>query len=244
MKNNVCIDTNNLIFFIIIMFGITIYGCVHNIPHHIINDSNHDNISNNDPSVHNQTVNNQINYQNPALVQHSQSYQHLMDRVYNPLRYPYRSMPQYNNYMQPVFGHQPRQNVSDCPNTPFTNCSSNYVNNNMHNMNNPPTYFTSPVPPSVSTQGPIGIPQQMGTITNTTIGKSTENVIFPLYGRRKYHNDQKWEYYTIINGAKIPIRQDKKFDELYSGDPVTMDALGNDTFSVNIYDSDFLEYNI
>jgi hypothetical protein len=78
-------------------------------------------------------------------------------------------------------------------------------------------------------------------------GKRDQGDMMPLYGRRLYHNSDRWEYYTINNllgnNIKIDIyRKGRNINrEFYDGDEVSVRGLGK--FIVSMYDTNQLVYN-
>lgn len=81
--------------------------------------------------------------------------------------------------------------------------------------------------------------QQLGFITNNS-GQ------FPVFGRFKYPGKtDRLEYYTINEGRnriKIPIKT-KNFEELYTGDFVTVPELNSENFEFNKYDDESFKYD-
>ena len=71
-------------------------------------------------------------------------------------------------------------------------------------------------PINIRTRGPLGEPQQVGVISKLF---GNENQMYPLYGRQKYPNGSKWEYYTTMGpyGVKIPVPS-RNNDELGNND--------------------------
>jgi hypothetical protein len=95
-------------------------------------------------------------------------------------------------------------------------------------------------PVNISTQGPIGQPQQIGTIYKIN---GNDNDYLPLFGRRKYPNDNRYEYYTIIGqfGTKIQVITKNRDYELGSNDVVFIKGRA-DPYRVTIYETDFPQY--
>ena len=70
-----------------------------------------------------------------------------------------------------------------------------------------------------------------------------ENDILPLFGRRRYPNDSKYDYYTTIGqfGTKVPIVTKNRNDELGTNDVVFIKG-SSSPYRVTIYESDFTQY--
>ena len=158
------------------------------------------------------------------------------NRVFNPLMYPYKSPPfykqSYSNLQLPaqVIGCGGRR-------TPCMGGTQTALINSM-----PPVDISDNniAPVNISTQGPIGEPQQVGAIYKIF---GNENQVFPLFGRRKYPNDNKWEYYTTVGqyGVKMPVVTPRKNEELGSNE--TVFVKGQKTpYRVTMYETDFPQY--
>lgn len=166
-----------------------------------------------------------------------------MDRVNNPLRYPYRSPDFYETTNPSVFDptsySMPFQ-VIGCGGRkePCYGGSQKVI----------PTYMNPVVvserniaPINITTRGPIGQPQQVGILTQIF---GSENDVHPLYGRRKYPNDNKWEYYTQMGlyGVKVPVITPRRDVELGTGDQVFITGLKGKAFRVTMYEQDYPQY--
>lgn len=80
--------------------------------------------------------------------------------------------------------------------------------------------------------------QMLGFITN-------EQGQFPVYGRNKDNNNNRFEYYTINEGRnsiKIPFLV-KGNAELYSGDPVKVIELPGQDFTFKKYENEGMRYS-
>jgi hypothetical protein len=160
-----------------------------------------------------------------------------MDRIYNPLRYPYKSDYFYDQSWYPNL-ELPFQ-VIGCGsrNTPC-------LGGTQVPIYNPPTPIdisnTNIAPVYISTRGPLGQPQQVGILYKIN---GNDNDILPLFGRRKYPNDNIYEYYTMIGqfGVKVPLVTRNKKDELGTNDIVFIKGKA-DPYRVTIYKTDFPEY--
>ena len=158
------------------------------------------------------------------------------ERVFNPLMYPYKSPPIYkqsynNTLLQPqVVGCGGRR-------TPCMGGGQIAMPNNMPRLMLDDSNIA---PVNISTQGPIGEPQQVGAIFKVM---GSENQVYPLFGRRKFPNDNKWEYYTTIGqyGVKMPVVTPRKNDEL--GTNETVFIRGQKTpYRVSMYETDHPQY--
>ena len=167
------------------------------------------------------------------------AYQNALDRIYNPLRYPYRSEAFYEQGWYPNMTLPPqvigcggrRQGClggteSAVPNVP------------------PPIEISERniAPVNIMTRGPQGIPQQVGLLYKIF---GSLNEVYPLYGRKKYPNSDTWDYYTQIGknrDLKIPvITRRKNNNELGTNDVVQI-AGNSARFRVTVYDHDFPQY--
>ena len=160
-----------------------------------------------------------------------------LDRIYNPIRYPYQSMPsynsiEYNNYSLPdivvgggrrripTLGGRQRVINNEIPCRQITDDNIAHIN--------------------IRTQGPEGQPQQVGTLYNTF---SDKNEVLPLFGRKKFPNDTKWDYYAIAGqfGTKIPVIPLRNSEEIGTNDMVQLvNYPGN--FRSTIYEHDSPQY--
>jgi hypothetical protein len=116
-----------------------------------------------------------------------------------------------------------------------------------------------PAIPTRSGLVPINIPtstantaySQTGILTKQ--GNSGEQMILPLMGRNLLNGRDKWQYYTMTNGAgsintKLPISVNGKSctgeygcDSIYSGDIVYVEGY-NDTFRATVYENALMQY--
>lgn len=160
-----------------------------------------------------------------------------LDQVFNPLRYPSQSPPYYNSTWFPSFNLP--ANVVEC-NSRRQPC---YGGSQIVIPNQYPTRIItnnniSPI--NIRTRGPEGEPQQVGTLYNLN---SREQDVYPLFGRKRFPNDDKWEYYTIIGnyGAKIPVKPLRNYQEIGTNDILQLvNYPGN--FKATIYKREDLEY--
>jgi hypothetical protein len=214
-----------------------------------------------------------------------------LDRIYNPLRYPYKSVPYYRYEATYLKSQAPQYTPS--PNAffapggaypdlnlpaPVVGCGSRrepcyggtqeVIPNLMPPVdisenNIAPTTITrsygddgrsvallnsiseitgSPVTTAVniSTRGPLGQPQQVGVLYKIF---GDENEIHPLFGRRRYPNSDKWDYYTMMGkyGVKVPVKTHRRNEELGNNDEVQVQGLPG-RYRVTLYESDFPQY--
>lgn len=160
-----------------------------------------------------------------------------LDRIYNPIRYPYKSDYYYDQRWYP--------NLE----IPFQVIGGGYRNiptlgGTEVPIYNPPVKInidnSNIAPVNIQTRGPLGQPQQMGVMYKIN---GSDNDMLPLFGRRKYPNDTKYEYYTMIGqfGVKVPIITKNRNDELGSNDIVFLKGK-NSPYRVTIYETDFPQY--
>jgi len=187
------------------------------------------NINNTDVIIPNLATNNLIN-KNPQSL-------NALDRIYNPLRYPYKSDYFYDQNWYPNL-NLPSQVVG---------CGSRRqpcLGGTQVPIYNPPTPIdisdNNIAPVYISTRGPLGQPQQVGILYKIF---GNENDTLPLYGRKKYPNDTKYEYYTVLGNysTKVPIVIQNKNLELGTNDVVFIKGRG-EPYRVTIYESDFPQY--
>lgn len=159
-----------------------------------------------------------------------------LDRYYNPLRYPYKTYPVYYNPFQlpnQVIGCGSRR--APCVGVgssiqPITNALPG-IEIGEGNI----------APINIHTRGPLGMPQQVGVIYKI---KGDENSVYPLMGRKKYPNGDKWEYYTLmgVDGRmKVPIPPKRNDQELGTNDVIRLQGVPG-LYRVTVYDSDFPQY--
>lgn len=176
-----------------------------------------------------------LNYALPNI-----SYQNSLDRIYNPLRYPYRSQPFYEQGWYPNMALPPQ--VIGCggrrgaciggTEVPVANVPS-MVEISERNI----------APVNISTRGPLGIPQQIGVLYKIF---GNLNDVYPLYGRKRFPNSDTWDYYTLIGQegnrvkAKV-ITKRRNNNELGTNDVVYIDG-NTSKFRVTVYENDFPMY--
>lgn len=168
------------------------------------------------------------------------AYQNSLDRIYNPLRYPYRSQAFYEQGWYPNMTLPPQ--VIGCGGRRQGCLGGTEVTV----PTVPPPIEISErniAPVNIMTRGPQGIPQQVGVLYKIF---GSLNEVYPLYGRKKYPNSDTWDYYTTIgqtgNQVKVPvITKRKNHNELQTND-VVMVAGNSAKFRTTIYQSDFPQY--
>jgi len=105
------------------------------------------------------------------------------------------------------------------------------------------------IPINVKTRGQDSY-QQVGLLYK--INDSTNRTVLPLYGRRVYLGSNMWNYYTTSDShsiVKLPLHNngnnctsDRGCQEFMNGDTITINALGNGSFKVEIYEYDAPRY--
>ena len=70
-----------------------------------------------------------------------------------------------------------------------------------------------------------------------------DNEMMPIFGRRKFPNDNKYEYYTSVGDqrVKIPLVIPHKNQELQTNDMVFLQGNGS-PYTVTMYETDFPQY--
>ena len=162
-----------------------------------------------------------------------------IDRVRNPLRFPYKGIPAFQAQID--FSNR---------NLPFQVASGGRrmipTIEGVPIINSPPAIDignANIAPTNISTRGGIGLPQQVGVLHKVF---GADNEVYPLYGRRRYPRDDKWDYYTVMGnqGVKLEVRnasQNYRNQELNTGDEVQIQGL-KDKYRATVYQSDFPEY--
>lgn len=183
-----------------------------------------------------ETIINNINYPSPIINRDPKTINSL-DRVYNPLRYPYKSDYYYDQSWYPdlqlpfqvIGGGYRRTPTLGGTQVPIYNppVSIDISNDNI-------------APINITTRGPLGMPQQVGVLYKIN---GNENDVLPLFGRRKYPNDTKYEYYTMMGryGSKVNVITKNRNDELGSNDVVFIKGQSS-PYRVTIYETDFPQY--
>ena len=160
-----------------------------------------------------------------------------LDRVYNPLRYPYKSDYYYDQGWYPDLQ------------LPFQVIGGGYrrqptLGGTQVPIYNPPVQIdisnTNIAPVNVSTRGPLGQPQQIGVLYKIN---GNENDVLPLFGRRRYPNDNKYEYYTLMGryGSKVQVITKNRNDEVGSNDVVFVKG-SSEPYRVTVYETDTPQY--
>lgn len=82
--------------------------------------------------------------------------------------------------------------------------------------------------------------RQVGTIQQVF---GNDNVVYPLFGRRIYRNDNKWEYWTRFgtHGVVLPIIPLRNYQELSTNDRVYIEGQKKE-YRVIIYDNYIPQY--
>jgi hypothetical protein len=250
MVKTICFDKNLFLLFIILI-GLIIYlvsliyqfqnnKCQNNEEKNTISgiEINLKKLSDNLENYQNnkEIVTSTINYPT-ATIQRDPKEMNSLDRVYNPLRYPYKSDYFYDQTWYPNL-QLPFQVIGcGARNGPC-------LGGTQVPIYNPPTPIdisnNSISPINISTRGPLGKPQQLGVLYKIN---GNDNDILPLFGRRRYPNDNKYDYYTTVGqfGSKVQIVTKNKKDELGSNDVVFIKGIAS-PYRVTIYEGDFPQY--
>lgn len=82
--------------------------------------------------------------------------------------------------------------------------------------------------------------QQVGTIQKV-FGK--DNLVYPLFGRKRYRNDNKWEYFVKFGdyGVILPIVPLRNYEELNTNDKVYIQGQKGE-YRVTMYDEDIPQF--
>jgi hypothetical protein len=160
-----------------------------------------------------------------------------LDRIYNPLEYPFQSTPYYNNSWFPSYTQSPGTLECGRRREPCYGGSQTVIDNHYPRkiINN-----DNIAPINIRTRGPEGEPQQVGTLFNLSPGNKD---VLPLFGRPRFPNDNKWEYYTLIGkfGAKVPVKPLRNYQEVGTNDILQLvNYPGN--FQATIYKRDDMQY--
>lgn len=257
MNKNI-ININYILFVIFIILIVILF-----LLYQTINNCNKCNTKYNDIDYNKTIINNKLdqiennikttnkkieNYNNPENIVNSVVYPtpiinrdpkelNALDRIYTPTRYPYKSDYFYDQSWYPNL------------NLPFQVIGGGYRNTPTLGGTQVPIYNpTVPInisndniaPINITTRGPLGKPQQLGILYKIN---GSDNDILPLYGRKKYPNDTKYDYYTLLGnfGVKVPIITKNQNTELGSNDVVFIKGK-SEPYRVTIYESDFPQY--
>lgn len=250
MGKTYCFDKNYLLIFIFILILLIYISCTYYIQNQCVNCNLEkynevNNINNKIQNIENklenyqnnkETVINTVNYPS-SVINRDPKTLNALDRVYNPLRYPYKSTDFYDQSWYPNL-ELPFQVIGGGSRNMPT------LGGTQIPIYNPPVPINiseqNIAPINITTRGPLGQPQQVGTIYKVN---GSDNDYLPLFGRSKYPNNNKYEYYTIIGqfGTKIPVITKNRGDELGSNDVVFIKGKA-DPYRVTIYETDFPQY--
>ena len=202
-------------------------------------DSLQSNLKNNQVEKYNNQVTSTpvIEQVNNGIMNNNPQKMNAMDRVFNPLRYPYKSDNFYDQNWYPNL-NLPSQ-VIGCGSRRGPCIGGSQVP--IYNPSTPIDISNNNIAPVyVSTRGPLGEPQQVGILYKIY---GDENDTLPFFGRRKYPNERTWEYYTLLGnyGSKVPVVTKNKHDELGTNDIVFIKGR-KDAYRATIYESDFPQY--
>jgi hypothetical protein len=161
-----------------------------------------------------------------------------LERVYNPLKYPYKSPPFYNQQWYPNQMLPPQVIGCGARNTPCMGGTQIPIATPMTPID---ISNRNIAPVNISTRGPLGQPQQVGAIYRVM---GNENTVYPLFGRKKYPNGDKWEYYTTIGqyGVKMPVITQQRNTELGTNEIVFIQGQRKAPYRVTMYENDSPEY--
>lgn len=172
-----------------------------------------------------------------GIVENNMQSLNSLDRIYNPLRYPYKSDYYYDQNWYPSLSLPSQVVGCGSRNQPCLGGTQVPI----YNPTTPRDVSGNNIAPVyISTRGPLGKPQQVGILYKVY---GNENDTLPLYGRKKYPNQENYEYYTLLGsyGAKVPVVTQNKNFELGSNDVVFIKGRP-DPYRVTIYESDFPQY--
>ena len=177
-----------------------------------------------------------VNYPN-AVGERDPKTMNSLDRIYNPLKYPYKSDYFYEQSWYPNLDLPFQVIGGGARNMPT-------LGGTQIPIYNPPVPINisndNIAPINISTRGPLGKPQQVGIIYKVF---GSDNDVLPLFGRKKYPNSSDYEYYTMMGqfGVKVPIVAKNRKDELGTNDVVFVKGR-KDPYTVTIYPTDGAEY--
>jgi len=82
--------------------------------------------------------------------------------------------------------------------------------------------------------------QQVGTIQKVF---GDDNFVYPLFGRKRYRNDNKWDYFVKFGkyGVILPVWQRRNYEELNTNDEVRIEGQKH-KYRVTIYEEDIPQY--
>lgn len=104
------------------------------------------------------------------------------------------------------------------------------------------------VPINIETRGTGMDYQQIGILTPSNGGNGADNLILPLMGRKLMNGRDKWQYYTVANGAgtihaKLPVSMNGKSctgeygcDDIQNGSTVYVEGYKS-TFIATVYEN-------
>lgn len=161
-----------------------------------------------------------------------------INRQYNPLKYPYKSDYFYDQKWYPdlklpfqVIGGGRRMTPTLGgtqvpilnPPVPIRIDDENIAPNNIMAVN-------------MSTRGPEGVGQQIGVIYKIY---GTANDMLPLYGRRRFPNDNQYDYWTTVGpyAVKVPVVTKNRNYELGDNDVVFIKG-SREPYRITMYNND------
>ena len=253
MNKKVCIQEDKLKFYILILLFVIVivFYLFYQYTYNKMSDENQESqsllsskldrlentVKRSKESIENYYNEPQVTQTYPTLVENNPKKLNALDRVYNPLRFPYKSDYFYDQSWYPNM-RLPNQ-VIGCGGRNQPCMGGTQVP--IYNPTNPVNISNSNIAPVyVSTRGPLGEPQQMGVLYKIN---GDENDTLPLFGRRKYPNDNKYEYYTLLGkyGSKVKLITKNKNDELGTNDIVFLQG-NREPYKCTIYETDYPQY--
>ncbi len=161
-----------------------------------------------------------------------------INRQYNPLQYPYKSDYFYDQKWYPnlklpfqVIGGGRRMTPTLGgtqvpilnPPVPIRIDDENIAPNNIMSVN-------------MSTRGPEGVGQQIGVIYKIY---GTANDMLPLYGRKRFPNDNQYDYWTTVGpyAVKVPVVTKNRNYELGDNDVVFIKG-SREPYRITMYNID------
>jgi len=160
-----------------------------------------------------------------------------LDRVFNPLRYPYKSPDFYQYGFYPDMTLPAEVIGGGYRNTPTYGGSQVPILNPLPSV---PINNLNIAPVNISTRGPLGTPQAIGILYKVN---APDNQVLPLFGRRRYPNGNRYDYYTIMGdyNVKVPVVTKNRNIELGTNDLVFIKGI-KFPYRVSLYENDFPQY--
>lgn len=238
-NNLLCFNKFSFIIILIVIIIIIFYYINNDILNIYYNNNSNDYNNNNNLPIENlgskQKYDITIN-ENPRFIRSAHEL-NAIDRIYNPTRYPYRSVDFYNLNFYPDLVLPPTVIGGGRRAIPTLGGTQTAISSAIQ----PVLVDNDNIAPiNIRTRGPIGLPQQIGSIMKVF---GTKNDLHPLFGRKRYPNGNQWDYYTIIhpNNVKVKVITPNNNFELGNNDTVILDGFPG-KYRVTVYDTDFPQY--